>query len=187
MQKITSSAAALDMQKITSSDRAQSASVLCQKVKWAREQAGWTQHQAAVAMGVSRETFNRWEKGSAVIPPAKLHKLKHLAHVNFSEFKPALVYDSKGYPYPITYEDCRKLWDKHRDDDNDEALDAALEELDTRLCAMEGAEYPERCWQRRLLSTPEGVPPDDDPKTKKAFMASNAAYFARLAAISALC
>lgn len=40
-------------------------------IKWLRINAGLTQQQAAAAIGVTRETFNRWETGKIEIPALK--------------------------------------------------------------------------------------------------------------------
>lgn len=185
MQKTASTKTTPNLQKITSSEPPQNPSLLRQKVKWAREQAGWTQAQAAVAMGVARGTFNAWEKGRAIIPPSKLHRLKHLAHVNFAEFKPALVYDKKGYPLPFSITDVDRIYEEY--DFTDPRLKAALKELEIQLAALEGEEYPERAWVRALSAVPSAVAPSDIPKAKKRFMELNAARFQELLALGTLC
>lgn len=113
---------------------------IAQKVRWIRQQAGWTQAEAAAEMGVARETFTRWETGAAVIPPAKLHRLKHLAHVSLADFVPELLYDDDGYPAPFN----RKEYDALAD--NEEAQEEYLK----KLVKLEGADFPHRQLQRDI-------------------------------------
>lgn len=171
MQKITDTKNKTNVQKNTRSEVSKPRTSLSQKVKWSREQAGWTQEAAAAAMGVSRETFNRWETGCAVIPPAKLHKLKHLAHVNFAEFRPALVYDKDGFPHPFT----KAAYDAALTSAEESGGTQEIDALDDRLVVLEGREYPDREWVRVCLAHPTLVLKRVD------FDKDNAKYFTKLA------
>lgn len=147
---------------------------VAQKVKWTRQQAGWSQAQAAAEMGVARGTFNAWETGRAQMPPAKLHKLKHLAHVNFSEFKPELVYDADGFPFPLT----RSAYV--------EALrEGTSDDLDAKLVLLEGASYIDREVERYVIEDAIQaaiceVKPRKKAELRKEFFANNEKYLAKL-------
>lgn len=51
-------------------------------VKWLRVNAGLTQQQAAASIGVTRETFNRWETGKIAIPVLKLARFQKVLASN---------------------------------------------------------------------------------------------------------
>ena len=51
-------------------------------VKWLRVNAGLTQQQAAASIGVTRETFNRWETGKIAIPALKLTRFQKVLASN---------------------------------------------------------------------------------------------------------
>ena len=135
------------------------------KVKWLRVQGGFSQTAAAVEMGVSRETFTRWERGVLVIPPAKLQKLRRIVHASMADFVPdalepaELVYDSDGYPAGSSLKVKKALEDEITsrglsDDEEEAALEAAWNAWDERLIALEKEEYPAREEQRaRILET----------------------------------
>lgn len=153
---------------------------LAKKVRWMRQQAGWSQAEAAEQIGVSRETFNRWETGALVIPPAKLHKLKHLAHVVLADYKPPLIYDADGFPAPFTRAKYAEA--------EEASFDAGIDNpLDVELSRVEGDEFVERQIHRDYLEYANQTRRFQvTPKKKAAFIreelpAQNVRYYEDLA------
>jgi transcriptional regulator with XRE-family HTH domain len=50
------------------------------EIRAARERLGWTQAQAAAQLGVTENTWARWERGEMQIHPARLRDIERLAH-----------------------------------------------------------------------------------------------------------
>jgi len=104
-------------------------------------------------MGVSRETFNRWERGSRIIPPAKLQRLRHIVHASWADFVPELVYDADGYPAGFSAKAKDALYDELAYSDlSEKEKDAALDAWDEKLIALEKEEYPAREEQRTRIA-----------------------------------
>jgi len=67
------------------------ASIPDERVIWLRTQANWTQAQAAAEVGVSAQTFMRWENGRIAIPLRKLGILEAKAGHFLKDIPKSLV------------------------------------------------------------------------------------------------
>lgn len=81
------------------------------ELKWARENAGLTQAQAAAKIGVARLTFTRWETGATPIPRVKW--LKFLAAVELAPTDIPLGLEDAEPPVCLEVDPSEIEYDEH--------------------------------------------------------------------------
>ena len=115
------------------------------EVKWSRINAGLTQAQAAAAMGVSRETFNRWENGR--MPELKLARFKKVLATG-TVFAPIVPDAPAAGPNKAflwaEYARCKAQWETGGEETDEEyvaALDAFCAARDAWYLAEHGAKW----------------------------------------------
>lgn len=90
-------------------------------LKWLRINAGLTQQQAAASIGVSRETFNRWETGKIEMPPLKLARFQKVLASN-TAFAPPIPDTAPAGPskafLKAEYDRLKKWFDALKADEN---------------------------------------------------------------------
>lgn len=129
------------------------------EVKWARINAGLTQAQAAAAMDVSRETFNRWENGR--MPELKLARFKKVLATG-TVFAPIVPDAPTAGPSKAVlraeYLRCKQQWDdigEAPDADFDAVLEAFCEARDAWFQADHGAKWMVALYQSEDNASPE--------------------------------
>jgi len=83
-------------------------------IKWLRINAGLTQQQAAAAIGVTRETFNRWETGKIEIPALKLARFQKVLASN-TAFAPPIPDTAPAGPSKAMLRAEYDRWQKRYD------------------------------------------------------------------------
>lgn len=83
-------------------------------IKWLRVNAGLTQQQAAAAIGVTRETFNRWETGKIEIPALKLARFQKVLASN-TAFAPPIPDTAPAGPSKAFLKAEYDRWQKRYD------------------------------------------------------------------------
>ena len=117
-------------------------------LKAARHLSGLNQEQAALAAGVSRETFNRWENGKQPLPDPKFYKFLRATGITpqdimeyFTRLPLVRTYDVDGYPEGFS----KKARGAASLKDEDEAYTASL-------IKAEGAEFVDREVERARIA-----------------------------------
>lgn len=95
---------------------------------WAREHVGLTQAAAAAKIGVSRETFSRWESGSQTMPERKFQRFLEAIELDPKRIPAQRKYGADGYPVGFT---------KSATGDTDEDMESD----ERRLREIENDEY----------------------------------------------
>jgi DNA-binding XRE family transcriptional regulator len=123
-------------------------------LKWAREWAGLSQVEAAAKMGVNKQTWNRWERGTHPTPKGALRRMIELTAMPPEVERARLRYDDEGYPRGFSRKQFEAVTEAagiaaeargEKWPDQHAVEDAALEEL-------EGDEHEGRARERyRLL------------------------------------
>jgi DNA-binding XRE family transcriptional regulator len=137
---------------------------------WAREHVGLTQAAAAAKIGVTRETFSRWESGSQAIPKAKFQRFLDAIELDRKRIPAQRKYGADGYPIGFS----RPNTGDWEDD---------FEEEERRLVELEGDEYAVRervrveHKMRKLTHNADGSPCWASPEQHEEYVQQGLADF----------
>lgn len=133
-------------------------------IKWLRVNSGLTQQQAAAAIGVSRETFNRWETGRIEIPAVKLARFQKVLASNTAFAPPVPTVAPTDPSKAMLRAEYDKLCALIDADTRGELPEEVFEKCDAARDVWYQAEYGTKALITRYEETIVSVLGDDHPR-----------------------